>query len=90
MTVQDMLFIMRIVKSMGLQVELPMLLEIGNKGVKDPINNWSVRGRLRHIEVKHVFLRELKEQGLVVVKWLGGQHSRYIYEELGLTELRES
>jgi hypothetical protein len=30
MTVQDMLFIMRIVESMGLQVETPMLLEINN------------------------------------------------------------
>jgi hypothetical protein len=46
MTVQDMLFIMRIVESMGLQVELPMLLEIDNKGAKDLINNWSVGGRL--------------------------------------------
>jgi hypothetical protein len=43
MTVQDMLFIMRIVESMGLLVELPMLLEIDNKGAKDLVNNWSVR-----------------------------------------------
>jgi hypothetical protein len=56
MTVQDMLFIMKIVESMGLQVELPMLLEIDNKGAKDLINNWSVRGRLRHIKVKQCFL----------------------------------
>jgi hypothetical protein len=54
MTVQDMLFIMRIVESMGLQVEKPMLLEIDNKGAKDLINNWSVGGRLRHIEVSVV------------------------------------
>jgi hypothetical protein len=73
MTVQDMLFIMRIVKSMGLQGELPMLLEIDNKGAKDLINNWSVGGRPRHIEVKHFFLRELKEQGLIVVKWLASE-----------------
>jgi hypothetical protein len=73
MTVQDMLFIMRIVESMGLQVEKQMLLEIDNKGAKDLINNWSVGGRLRHIEVKQFFLRELKEQGLIVVKWLASE-----------------
>jgi hypothetical protein len=70
MTAQDMLFIMRIVESMGLLVELPMLLEVDNKGAKDLVNNWSVGGRLRHVEVKQFCLRELKEQGLIVVKRL--------------------
>jgi hypothetical protein len=56
MTAQDMLFIMRIVESMGLLVELPMLvLEVDNKGAKDLVNNWSVGGRLRHVEVKQFF-----------------------------------
>jgi hypothetical protein len=55
---------------MGLQVQLPMILEIDNKGAKDLIDNWSVGGRLRHVEVKQFFLRELKEQGLLKVKWL--------------------
>jgi hypothetical protein len=73
MTAQDMLFIMRIIQSMGLLVELPMLLEVDNKGVKDLVNNWSVGGRLRHVEVKQFFLRELKEQGLIVVKWLASE-----------------
>jgi hypothetical protein len=52
MTAQDMLFIMIIINSMGLLVELPMILEVDNKGAKDLVNNWSVGGRLRHIEVK--------------------------------------
>jgi hypothetical protein len=73
MTVQDMLFIMRIVESMGLRVKKPMVLEIDNKGAKDLVNNWSVGGRLRHVEVKHFFFRELKEQGLIVVKWLASE-----------------
>jgi hypothetical protein len=46
MTTQDMLFITRINNSMGLLVELPMLLEVDNKGAKDLVNNWSVGGRL--------------------------------------------
>jgi hypothetical protein len=38
------------------------------------VNNWSVGGRLKHVEeVKHCFLRELKEQGLIVVKWLASE-----------------
>jgi hypothetical protein len=73
MCVQDMLFIMRVLNSLGLQVELPMILEIDNKGAKDLINNWSIGGRLRHVEVKQFFLRELKEQGLLKVNWLNSE-----------------
>jgi hypothetical protein len=52
MTAQDMIFIMRIIESMGLLVGLPMLLEVDNKGAKDLVNNWSVGGRLIHVEVQ--------------------------------------
>ena len=51
MCAQDMLFVMRIPNSMGLKVNLPMKLEIDNKGAKDITHNWSVGGRLRHVEV---------------------------------------
>jgi hypothetical protein len=45
-TAQDMPFIMRIFESMGLLVELLMVLEVDNKGAKDLVNNWSVGRRL--------------------------------------------
>ena len=70
--VQDMMFIMRILNSMELKVKLPMILYVDNKGAKDLCNNWTVGGRTRHIEVKQYFLRELKEAGIVHVKWKKG------------------
>ena len=70
--VQDMLFAWRVLISMGMLVELPMILEVDNKGAVDLCNNWSVGGRTRHIEVKQYFLRELKEQGMVNVVWTKG------------------
>jgi hypothetical protein len=39
MCVQDMLFIMRVLLSMGLKVQLPLIIEIDNKGAKDLIDN---------------------------------------------------
>jgi hypothetical protein len=30
---------------------------IDNKGAKDLVNNWSVGGRLRHVEVKKIACR---------------------------------
>jgi hypothetical protein len=43
-TAQDMLFVMRIIESMGLKVKKPMMLYVDNKGAKDLANNWSVGG----------------------------------------------
>ena len=68
-TAQDMLFTMRIMESMNLKVKKPMILYIDNKGTVDLINNWSVGGRTRHIEVRLYFLRELKEQGIIRTEW---------------------
>jgi hypothetical protein len=68
--VQDMLFGMHLLESMGLKVKKPMVLEIDNKGAKDLVHNWSIGGRTRHITTKINFLRELKEKGLLIVRWI--------------------
>ena len=70
--VMDMMFIWRLLCCFGLKVELPMIIEVDNKGAVDFCNNWSVAGRTRHIEVKQYFLRELKEAGILKVKWKSG------------------
>ena len=69
---QDMLYIYRLLSNIGLKVKLPMVLEVDNQGAVDLANNWSVGGRTRHVEVRQYFLREMKEQGLIVVKWCSG------------------
>ena len=51
MVAQDMLYMYRLLTSIGLEVELPMLLEMDNKGAVYLANNWSVGGRTRHVDV---------------------------------------
>ncbi len=41
---QDMLYCKNVLKSMGLKVKLPMLLEMDNKGAVNLANNWSIAG----------------------------------------------
>ena len=43
--VQDMLFIVRLLESIGLKVKKPMILRCNNKGAVDLANNWSTAGR---------------------------------------------
>ena len=49
-----------------------MILEIDNQAAVNLANDWSVGGRTRHIDVRECFLRELKETGILVVRWIPG------------------
>jgi hypothetical protein len=72
---QDMLFVMRVLESMDLKVRKPMILEVDNKGAKDLAHNWTIGGRTRHVDVKYHFLRELKENGIILVKWISQEEN---------------
>ena len=54
--VQDMLYAKNLLESIGLKVELPIVLEIDNKEAVDIINNFSVGGCTHHIYVEQHFL----------------------------------
>jgi hypothetical protein len=62
-----------ILKSLGLKVQLPMVLEMDNKGAVDLANSWSVGGRTRHVDVQIMyFLQELKDDGWLVIRHISG------------------
>ena len=67
-TSQDMLYTKNVLELLGLRVGLPMILEMDNMGAVHLANSWSVSGRTRHIDVRQCFLRELKEEGILIVK----------------------
>jgi hypothetical protein len=72
---QDMICQKNTLESIGLKVELPMILEMDNKGAVNHVNSFSVRGCTRHINVKQCFLQELKEAKVSVVKWIPGSEN---------------
>ena len=74
-TAQDMMFTYRLLNLMGLKVELLTLLEMHNKGAVDLANNYSVGGRTRHVDVRFFYLRELKQEGLIVIKHVPGNEN---------------
>lgn len=74
--VQDMMFGKRLLESMGLKVELPMTLYyMDNKGGVDIFNNWSIAGHTRPVSVRFAYIRELKEQGILEIKWIKGENN---------------
>ena len=73
MVAQDMLYICRVLESLELEVELPMVLKMNNSGAVDKANSSSVGCRMRHVDVRNYFLRELKDQGLLVIRHITGE-----------------
>jgi len=67
---QHMLYSMQVLESLGLKVKKPMILWMDNKGAIDLANNWSMGGCTRHVDVQYYFLCELKEEGILEVKWI--------------------
>ena len=59
--------------SMGLQVKLPMILDMDNKGAVNLANNWSVGGQTRHVDMRNYFLRELKDEGVLIIRHVAGE-----------------
>ena len=41
----------------------------------DLANNWSMGGQTRHVDVRNHFLRELKDDGLIMVKHISGDEN---------------
>ena len=72
---QDMVYQKNVIESIGLQVELPMILECDNKGAVDLANNWTAGGQTRHVNVHQNWLRELKEEGILIVQWIPGSEN---------------
>ncbi len=50
--VQDMMYQKNMLQSIGLKVELTMILEMDNKGAVNLIISFSVVGHTRHIDIK--------------------------------------
>ena len=68
MVAQDMLYVYRLMESLELDVELPMILEMVNSGAVDIANSLSVGDRMRHVDLRNYFPCELKDQGLLIIK----------------------
>lgn len=68
--VQEMLYVMKLIQSLGLKVKKPMIVHSDNKGAVDLVNDWSVGGGTKHMDCRIMFLRELKESGILRIEWI--------------------
>ena len=46
-----------------------------NKGGVDIFNNWSIAGNTRAVSIRFAYIRELKEAGILQIKWIKGEEN---------------
>ena len=73
--VQDMMYGKRFLESLGLKPKLPMTLYMDNKGGVDIFNNWSIAGNTRAVSIRFAYIRELKEAGILQIKWIRSEEN---------------
>ena len=78
---------MKLIESLKLKVRKPMIVYSDNKGAVDLINGWSIGGGTKHMDCRIMFLRELKEDGVIRVQWIpSGENPSDIYLPKILTD----
>ena len=54
-----------------------------NKGAVDLINGWSIGGGTKHMDCRIMFIRELKEDGVMRVQWIpSGENPSDIFTKI--------
>ena len=51
------------------------MLYIDNKGGVDIFNNWSIAGNTRAVSTRFAYIRELKEAGVLQIKWIKSENN---------------
>ena len=67
--VQEMFYCRKVLESLGLTVELQILIQCDNKGAVDLVNRHSIGGNTKHIDVRILHVRDHKDKG-VKVEWI--------------------
>ena len=67
--IQEIFYAKKILESLGLMVEVPMIVQCDNKGTVDLVNGHSIGENAKHIDVRILHARDHKDKGLIKVKW---------------------
>ena len=68
--IQELMAVKKLLESLELKVELPMLIEYDNKGAVDLVNGYQVGGGTKHMDIRNYFVREQKDKGVIKVEWI--------------------
>ena len=67
--VKELKFIVQLLQTMNIKVELPITVYVDNVGAIWLSNNWTTRDRAKHIDIKASFVKEYQEDEKIIIKF---------------------
>jgi hypothetical protein len=64
---KELVFVHNLIKSMGIELQLPIILQVDNTGAIYLANNYSTGPRTKHIDIRAHFVRELIVDGTLKI-----------------------
>ena len=64
---KDVKFVVQLLKTIGVQVKLPVIINVDNVGAIFMSENVSTTNRTKHVDVRYHFVREFIEDGFVKI-----------------------
>ena len=74
--VREIMYIRNILKSLGINVGLPVIVEVDNLGAIYLANNANSSVRTKHVDVHYHFVRDYCERGITLVRFVSGAFQR--------------
>jgi ribosomal protein L24 len=74
-TVREIKFILQVMESMELTIEYPVTVHVDNVGAIFLANNRTTSERTKHVDIRHHFVREHIEDGVVKIVFVRSKHN---------------
>ena len=68
--VKELKFIVQLLQTMNITVELPITVHVDNVGAIWLSNNRNTRDRTKHIDIRTSFVKEYQEDGKIIIKFV--------------------
>ena len=73
--VKELKFIVQLLQTMNIEVELPITVHVDNVGAIWLSNNRTTSNRTKHIDIKISFVKEYQEDGKIIIKFVKSEEN---------------
>ena len=73
--VKELKFIVQLLQTMNIEVELPITVHVDNVGAIWLSNNGTTRDRTKHIDIRTSFVKEYQDDGKIIIKFVKSEEN---------------
>ena len=73
--VKELKFIVQLLQTMNIEVELPITVHVDNVGAVWFSNNRTTSDRTKHIDIRTSFVKEYQEDGKIIIKFVNSEEN---------------